>query len=53
MCILAILKAYELAKLRMLEFYYNFFDRYFDRRDLEVIQMDTDSNYMASSAERL
>ena len=44
---------YQLAKLRMLEFYYDFFDRYFDRRDFELIQMDTDSNYIAISAERL
>ena len=44
---------YQLTKLRMLEFYYDFLDRYFDRRDFELIQMDTDSNYMAISAERL
>ena len=37
---------YQLAKLRMLEFYYGFLDRYFDRKDFELIQMDTDSNYM-------
>ena len=44
---------YQLAKLRMLEFYYDFLDRYFDKRDFKLIQMDTDSNYMAISAERL
>ena len=44
---------YQLAKLRMLEFYYDFLDRYFERRDFELIQMDTDSNYMAISAEKL
>jgi len=44
---------YQLAKLRMLEFYYNFLDKYIDRRDFELIQMDTDSNYMAISGERL
>ena len=44
---------YQLAKLRMLEFYYDFLDRYFDRKDFELIQMDTDSNYMAISCERL
>ena len=44
---------YQLAKLQMLEFYYDFLDRYFDRRDFELIQMDTDSNYMAISAEKL
>ena len=37
----------------MLEFYYDFLDRYFDRKDFELIQMDTDSNYMAISAEKL
>ena len=44
---------YQLAKLRMLEFYYDFLDRYFDRKDFELIQMDTDSNYIAISAEKL
>ena len=44
---------YQLAKLRMLEFYYDFLDRYIDRRDFELIQMDTDSNYIAISGERL
>ena len=37
----------------MLEFYYDFLDRYFDRRDFELIQMDTDSNCMTISTERL
>ena len=44
---------YQLAKLRMLEFYYDFLDRYFDRKDFELIQMDTDSNYMAISGKKL
>ena len=44
---------YQLAKLRMLKFYYAFLDRYFDRRDFELIQMDTDSNYVALSADKL
>ena len=44
---------YQLAKLRMLEFYYDFLDKYVDRRDFELIRMDTDSNYMAISGERL
>ena len=44
---------YQLAKLRMLEFYYDFLDRYIDRRDFELIQMDTDSNYMAISGDKL
>ena len=42
---------YQLAKLRMLEFYYDFVDKFCDRRDFEVIQMDTDSLYMALTAE--
>ena len=44
---------YQLPKLRMLEFYYDFLDKYVDRRDFELTQMDTDSNYMAISGERL
>ena len=42
---------YQLAKLRMLEFYYDFLDKFCDRRDFELIQMDTDSFYIALSAE--
>ena len=38
---------YQLAKLRMLQFYYEFLDYYLDRRDIELIQMDTDSMYFA------
>ena len=34
----------------MLEFYYDFLDKFCDRRDFEIIQMDTDSFYMALSA---
>ena len=32
---------YHLAKLRMLEFYYDLLNRYVDRRDIELIQMNT------------
>ena len=42
-----------MAKLKMLEFYYDFLDKYLDRRDFELIQMDTDINYMAISGENL
>ena len=35
---------FQLAKPRMLEFYYDFLDRFVDRKDFELIQMDTDSN---------
>ena len=38
---------YQLAKLRMLEFYYELLDCYLNRRDFELIQMDTDSMYFA------
>lgn len=44
---------YQLSKPSMLDFYYDFLERYFDRRDFELIQMDTDSSYMGISAERL
>ena len=44
---------YQLAKLRMLQFYYEFLDFYLDQRDFELIQMDTDSMYFALSRERL
>ena len=44
---------YQLAKLRMLEFYYDFLDKYIDRRDFELIQMDTDSMYMALSSKSI
>ena len=37
----------------MLEFYYDFLDRYLDRKDFELIQMDTDSNYLAISGKSL
>ena len=37
----------QLAKLRMLEFYYDFLDKYFSRQDFELCYMDTDSFYLA------
>jgi len=37
----------------MLEFYYDFLDCYFSRHDFELIKMDTESNYLATSANRL
>ena len=43
---------YQLAKLRMLQFYYEFLDFYLDRRDFELIQMDTDSMYFALSHDK-
>ena len=40
---------YQLAKLRMLEFHYDFLDQYIDRSDFELCYMDTDSFYLALS----
>ena len=40
---------YQYAKLRMLEFYYDFLDKYIDRKDFQMLEMDTDSLYMALS----
>ena len=44
---------YQLAKLRIPEFYHDFLDRFVDRKDYEVIQMDTDTLYFALSANKL
>ena len=44
---------YQLAKLRMLKFYYDCLDYFVDRRDFELIQMDTDSLYFALSDKTL
>ena len=40
---------YQYAKMKMLEFYYDFLDKYLDRRDYQYIEMDTDSAYIAIS----
>ena len=40
---------YQLAKLRMLEFDYDFLDQYIDRSDFELCYMDTDLFYLALS----
>lgn len=37
----------QLAKLRMLEFYYDCLDKYIDRDNFQLMEMDTDSLYMA------
>ena len=44
---------HQLAKLRMLEFYYDFLDKYFSRQDFELCYMDTDSFYLAMSGDSL
>ncbi|KAK3085829.1 hypothetical protein FSP39_009262 [Pinctada imbricata] len=43
----------QYAKLRMLEFYYDFMDKYVDRSDFSYCEMDTDSAYMAIAGEDL
>ncbi|ETL77508.1 hypothetical protein L917_21549 [Phytophthora nicotianae] len=42
---------YQLAKLRMLQFYYDCIDYYFDRSDFQYQEMDTDSAYIAFSCD--
>ena len=37
---------YQLAKLRMLQFYHDFLDRFVSREDFQMVEMDTDSAYM-------
>jgi hypothetical protein len=44
---------YQYAKLRMLQFYYDFVNVFVDRRDFQYCAMDTDSAYMALSGETL
>ena len=44
---------YQLAKLKMLEFYYDFIDYYVDRSDFQYCMMDTDSAYLAISSDSL
>lgn len=42
---------FQLAKLRMLEFVYNFLKIYVDDSDYQIIEMDTDSIYLSISAD--
>ncbi len=44
---------YHLAKLWMLEFNYQFIDKYIDRSDFQILEMDTDSNYFAFSKDSM
>ena len=44
---------YQLAKLRMLEYYYDFLFKCFSRQDFELCYMDTDSFYLALSGDAL
>ena len=45
--------AVHLAELRMLEFCYDFLDKYFSGQDFELCYMDTDSFYLAISGDLL
>ena len=42
---------YQYAKLRRLQFYYDFLDKYLDRSDFQMWEMDTDSAYIAIARE--
>ena len=47
---------YQYAKLRMLQFFFDFMDKYLDHSDFQYCEMDTDSDYIAiaeQSVERL
>ena len=41
------------AKLRMLEFYCDFLNYYLHREDFELLEMETDSNYLGITAENV
>ena len=44
---------YQYAKLRMLDFHYKVIDHFVSRSDYQLVEMDTDSLYMALSAPTL
>ncbi|XP_072043754.1 uncharacterized protein [Amphiura filiformis] len=44
---------YQYAKLRMLEFYFDFLDVFVDRSNFQYVEMDTDSAYIALAGESL
>ena len=46
-------RSYQLTKLRMLEFYYDFLYKYFSRQDFELCYMDTDSFCLTMSGDSL
>ena len=47
-----VIAVYQMGKLRILQFYYDCLDRYLDRRDFELMQMDTDSLYFGLSKKK-
>lgn len=44
---------YQLAKLKMLQFYYECIDFYIDRCDFQYCEMDTDSAYISFTSDKL
>ena len=44
---------YQYAKLRMLQFYYDFFDKYLDRADFQMCEMDTRIVRISPSQEKV
>ena len=44
---------YQYAKLRMLEFYYDFMNLFVDLSDFQYCAVDTDSAYMATSLDEV
>ena len=42
---------YQCAKLRMMQFYYDFLDKYLDRSDFQMCEMDTDNAFIAIAGE--
>uniref|UniRef100_A0A915I2C6 Uncharacterized protein n=1 Tax=Romanomermis culicivorax TaxID=13658 RepID=A0A915I2C6_ROMCU len=47
------LSVYNWAKVRMLEFFYDVLQKYFDPADYQCMETDTDSIYLAISAPNL
>ena len=43
----------QMAKLRVLPFYYDCLDKFLDRRDFQLIQIDTDSLYFRLSCDSM
>ena len=44
---------YQYAKLRMLQFYFDFLDKYLERSDFQYCEMDTESAYLAISGDSI
>ena len=44
---------YQYAKLRMVQFYYNFIAKYVDEKNFQMMYMDTDSGYFAFAGDKL